>query len=98
MTTIYRLSMAVKEEENGMPTVDWVIARIYDEGMRKGAPLVIREVAITTLDKCPTDESPMKVRIDIGDGYCKPKFKYCDTCGTVKEIAKDAKPVPSRRV
>ena len=78
-----------------MMTVDLGIARIYDGGMRKGAPLVTREVAITTLDKCPTDQSPLKVRVDLGDGYWKPKFKYCDTCGMVKEITKNGKPVLS---
>lgn len=80
--------MAVKEEENGISTVDLVIARIYDEGMRKTEPENIREIAIVTLDKCPSDQSWLKVRIDIALGYLKPKFKYCDTCGSVKELGR----------
>jgi len=54
--------------------------------MRKTPDAELRETVITTVDKCPFDQSPFKVRVDIGLGVVRFKFKYCDTCGLVKEL------------
>lgn len=70
-----------------MIIVDMVSPPIYNQGMRKTAAEDVREIAIDTLDICPNCKSgKLKCRVDVALGYCKPKFKYCDTCGNVKEL------------
>lgn len=74
-----------------MMAVDWVIARIYDEGMRKTAEAELKPITIPLVNSCPKCGGNLKASILIGLGVCRPQKQACVSyCGFEKNLVKVA--------
>ena len=57
--------------------------------MRKTADEELVDRRIPTLEHCPNCKSArLKCQVSVGVGTCRPKTKYCDSCGYTKDIAR----------